>query len=90
MIRLFIYSFPRDFLPLFLKLSDFLFLWRLGDRFFMAFEADAVARHSGEGLGFKEGMACITFQSLLSMLFMIERDRLVGLITKAKTEEKKE
>ncbi len=88
-IRLSIYSFPRDCLPFFLKLSDFFFFRRLGDRFFVAFEADAVARHSGEGLGLKEGMACITFQPLLSMLFVIERDRLVGLRTKAEAEEKK-
>jgi hypothetical protein len=90
MIGLLIYPFPWDFFPFFLKLSDFFFFWRLSDRFFVAFEADVVVRHSREGLGFKEAVACITPQSLLNMLFMIERDRLIGLRAKAKANEKKE
>ena len=56
----------------------------------MAFEAGVVARHPGEGLGFKETMACVTLQSLFYMLFVIERDGLISLRAKAKVDEKEE
>jgi hypothetical protein len=38
-VRLFIDPSPRNFLPLFLKLSDLFFLGGLGNGFFMAFKA---------------------------------------------------
>jgi hypothetical protein len=54
----------------------------------MAFQAGVDVGHPGEGLGFEEAMACITSQSLFHMLFVIERDGLIGL--GAKTEADKE
>lgn len=83
MIWLFIYPLPGDFLMAFLKLSDFFFLGGFCDRFLVAFQAGVHVRHSREGLGFEEAVACITPQSLFQMLFMIERDRLIGLRTKS-------
>ena len=88
MIRLLIYPFPGYTFTLLLKLSDFFFFWGFGYGILMAFEADVKVGHPGEGLGFEEAMACITPQSLFHMLFMIERDGLIGL--GAKTEADKE
>jgi hypothetical protein len=38
-VWLFIDPSPRNFLSLFLKLSDLFFFWGFGNRFFMAFKA---------------------------------------------------
>ena len=88
MIGLFIYPLPGNFLTLLMSLPD-LFLFRaLGDGILMAFEADVKVGHAGEGLGFEEAVACVTPQSLIHMLFMIERNGLLG--PGAKTEADKE
>ncbi len=79
MIGLFIYLFPRDFFPPLLELPDFFFFCILCYWFFMAFQTGIDDGHSGEGLGFKEAMACVTLQSLFNMLFVIERDGLISL-----------
>ena len=71
-VRLFIDPFPRNFLSLFLKLSDLFFLGGLGNGFIMAFKAGGQVRESGEGLGFEEAVTCVTLQSLFHMLFVIE------------------
>jgi len=79
MIGLFVYAFPGDFLTLLLILPYFLLFRALRDRFLMAFQAGVEVRHSRKDLGFEEAMACITFQSLFQMLFMIKRDGLLSL-----------
>jgi hypothetical protein len=87
MIRLFIYPFPGDFFAPFLKLPNFFLLGIFCDGFLMAFQAGVDVGHPGEGLGFEEAVACFTPQSLFHMLFMIERDGLLGLRTKSKVDE---
>jgi hypothetical protein len=56
----------------------------------MTFQAGVDVGHSGEGLGFEEAMACVTPQSLFHMLFMIERDGLLGLGAKTEADEEEE
>lgn len=87
MVRLFIYPFPGDFFVGFLKLSDFFFLGGFCDRFLVAFQAGVNVRHPGEGLGFEKAVTCVTPQSLFHMLFMIERNGLIGLRTKSEVDE---
>jgi len=87
MVRLFVYSFPRNFLSFFLKLSDLFFLGGFCDRFLVAFQAGVNVRYPGEGLGFEKAVTCVTPQSLSHMLFMIERDGLIGLRTKSEVDE---
>ena len=53
----------------------------------MTFQAGVKVRYSGEGLGFEKAVACVTPQSLFQMLFMIERDGLLGLGTKTEVDE---
>ena len=90
MIGLFIYPLPGNFLTLLLSLPD-LFLFRaLGYGILMAFEADVKVGHPGEGLGFEEAVACVTPQSLFRMLFMIERNGLLGLGAKTEADEDEE
>jgi len=89
-IRLFVYPFPGNFLTLLLKLPDFFLFCGLCDGIFMTFEACVEVRHPGEGLGSEETVACITPQTLFQMLFVIERDGLLGFRAKTKTDEKGE
>jgi hypothetical protein len=56
----------------------------------MTFYADVEIGHPGEGLGFKEAVACVTPQSLFQMLFMIERDGLFDLGAKTEADEEEE
>ena len=70
-----------------LKLSDFFFFGGFCDRFLMALQADVNVRYPGEGLGFEKSVACVTPQSLFQMLFMIERDGLIGLRTEPEADE---
>jgi hypothetical protein len=87
MIRLFVYPSPGDLLPPFLKLPD-LFLFRIFcNGLLMTLQTGGYVRQSGKSLGFEIAVACVTPQSLVDMLFMIERDRLLGL--GAKTEADK-
>ncbi len=90
MIRFSIDSFPRNFFSLFLKLPDLFFLWGLRNRFFMAFEAGIQVGQSGEGLGFIEMMTGIALQPLFQVLFMVERDGLLGFRTETETDEEEE
>ncbi|OGP62340.1 MAG: hypothetical protein A2169_11640 [Deltaproteobacteria bacterium RBG_13_47_9] len=90
MIGLFIYPFPRDFFTLFLKLSDFFLFGVFCDGFLMAFEAGIDVGYPGEGLCFEEAVAGVTPQSLFQMLFMIERDGLLGPGAKTEADEKEE
>ena len=53
----------------------------------MTFEAGVYVRYPGEGLGFEKAVTCVTPQSLFQMLFMIERDGLIGLRTKSEVDE---
>jgi hypothetical protein len=87
MIRLFIYPFPGDLFIALLKLSDLFFLGGFCDRFLVAFQAGVNVRYPGEGLGFEKAVTCVTPQSLSHMLFMIERDGLIGLRTKSEVDE---
>jgi hypothetical protein len=56
----------------------------------MAFEAGVQVRHSGEGLDFKIAVARFTLQTLFDMLFVIERDGLLGLRAKTEANEEEE
>ena len=87
MIRLFVNPPPGDLLTLLLILSDFFLFRRLRHRFLMALQAGVDVRHPREGLGLEEAVACVTSQTLIDMLFMIERNRLFRL--GAKTEADK-
>jgi hypothetical protein len=53
----------------------------------MALQAGVDVRYPREGLGFEEAVACVTPQSLVGMLFVIERDRLLGLGAKTEADE---
>ncbi len=50
----------------------------------MAFKAGGEVGHPGKGLGFEGAVTGVTPQSLIHMLFVIERDGLLAL--RAKTE----
>src|SRR4030042_2099064 len=89
-VRLFIDPFPRDFLSLFLKLSDLFFFGGLGNRFFMAFKAGGYGRDSGKGLGFEEPVTGIAVEALFGMLLMVEGARLSGFEAKTKTDDEEE
>ncbi len=54
----------------------------------MAFEAGSEVRDSGKGLGFEETVTCIAPQPLFRMLFMVERDGLLNLESKAEADDK--
>jgi hypothetical protein len=56
-IRLPVDMSPWDLLFLFFILPDFFFFWVICDGFFMAFQTDCGARHSGKGLGFEVAVA---------------------------------
>jgi hypothetical protein len=73
-----------------LKLSDFFFFFALCDRFLVAFQAGVEVGHPRKGLGFEEAVAIVTIQSLLQMLFVIERDGLLSLGAKAEADEEEE
>ncbi len=90
MIRLFIYPPPGDFLPLLLRLPDFFFFRAFCDGVLMAVYAEIEVGHAGEGLGFEEAVASLTPQSLIHMLFVIERNRLLGLGAKTEADEDEE
>ena len=90
MVGLSVNPLPGDFLFFTIVLSDFLFLRTFCNGFFMTFQTDGQRRHSGEGLGFEIAMTCVTFQALLLMFLVIERDRLVHLKGEAKSEQKDE
>jgi hypothetical protein len=87
MIRLFIYPLPGDLFTLLLRLPDFFLFRAFRDGFLMTFYADFKVGHPGEGLGFEEAVACVTPQPLFQMLFMIERDGLLGLGAKTEAED---
>ncbi len=87
MVRLFIDTLPRDFFFLLLKFPDFFLFRALRDGVLMAFQAVCDGGHPGESLGFEEGVTCITPQSLFTMFFMIERDRLIGLGAETEADE---
>jgi hypothetical protein len=90
MIRLFINALPGNFFTFLLKLSDFFLFRVLCDGFLMAFQAGVNVRYPGEGLGFEKSVACVTPQSLFQMLFMIERDGLIGFKTESEADEEEQ
>ena len=90
MIRLLINAPPGNGGILLLKLSDFFFFLAFRDRFLMTFKASIDARHPRKGLGLEEAVAGVTFQSLFQMLFVIERDGLVGFRADTKADKEKQ
>jgi len=78
MIRLSVDSLPGDFIPLFFKLPDLLFLRTLGNRFFMALQTDRNVRHSREDLGLIKPVTGVTLKPLFPMFLMIEGNWLIG------------
>ena len=79
MIGLAIDLLPGNGFPLFCKLPDFFFFRTLGDRLFVALQANSDFRNSGEGLGLVVRVTGVTGQTLFDMLLMVERDRLFNL-----------
>jgi hypothetical protein len=77
-VRLFVDLFPGDILSFFLKLSDLFFFRTFCNGFFVAFQAGCYVRQSGKVLRLIIAVARITFQTLLRMFFVIERDGLPG------------
>ncbi len=69
---------PGDFSFLSFELPDFFLFGALCDGLFMTFQAGSNFGHSGEGLGFKKRVACVTAQPLFQVFLVIEENRLVG------------
>jgi hypothetical protein len=90
MIRLFIYPFPGDFFAPSLKLSDLFLFGIFCDGLLMALQAGVDVGYSGEGLGFKIAVAGFTLQTLVDVLFVIERDGLLGFRAKTEANEEEE
>ena len=90
MIRLLINALPGNGGILLLKLSDFFFFLAFCDGFLMTFKAGIEVRHPGKDLGLEEAVAGVAFQSLFQMLFVIERDGLVGFGADTKADKEKQ
>jgi hypothetical protein len=56
----------------------------------MALQAGVIVWYSGEGLGFKIAVAGFTLQTLVDVLFVIERDGLLGFRAKTEANEEEE
>jgi len=50
----------------------------LGDRLFVALQANGDVGHSGKGLGFIVSMARVALESLVHMLLVVKGDRLIS------------
>jgi hypothetical protein len=89
MIRLLIEPIPTDLQALFLEDFELLLFRAFRDRVFMTFQAGFDARHAGEVLGLKIGVAGFAFQPLPDMELVVERNRLLNLRARPNIEEKK-
>jgi hypothetical protein len=76
MVRLLVEPFPMDLFPFLIDLSDFFFFRVLGERIFVALQADSYFGHAGKGLVFEMGMTGDAFDALFLVFLMIEGKRL--------------
>ncbi len=89
MIRLQVKPIPADLHAFVLELLQLLLFRTLRDRLFMTLEAGFEARHAGEVLGLKIGMAGVALQPLVDMQLVVERDRLLVPGARPEINEKK-